>query len=179
MTPPFLELAMQTEHYPHKIAAVYHDGTAAEAAAMALDAANLDDVSVVQLAPGDSAVDLAIEPETRSTRDTLVKDTAAGAAAGTAAGAVAGGAAALATPALFLSAPVVGPLIVLGYGAMIGSAAGAIRGLKMRENMLASLVKDALDAGYYCIIVHAANEDAEQRAREVIDATVTEETAHT
>ena len=170
---------MQTEHYPHKIAAVYQDNTAAEAAAMALDAADLGDVTIVRLAPGDSAVDLAIEPETRGTRGTLVKDTLAGAAVGTAAGAVAGGAAALATPALFLSAPVVGPLVVLGYGAMIGSAAGAIRGLRMRENLLASLVKDALDAGYHCIIVHAANEEAEHRAQEVIDATVTEETART
>ncbi|MGD2138627.1 MAG: hypothetical protein PVF08_10250 [Gammaproteobacteria bacterium] len=170
---------MQTENYPHKVVAVYKDGATAEAAAMALDAADLDDVTIVRLAPGDSAVDLAIEPETRGTRDTLVKDTVAGAAGGTAAGAVAGGAAALATPALFLSAPVVGPLIVLGYGAMIGSAAGAIRGLRMRETVLASLVKDALDAGCYCLIVHAANKEAEHRAREVVDATVTEETAQT
>jgi len=169
---------MHTERYPHKVAAVYQDGAAAEAAAMALEAANLERVSVVRLAPGDSAVDLAIEPETVGARGTLVKDTAVGAAAGAAAGAVTGGAAALATPALFISAPVVGPLVVLGYGAMIGSAAGAIRGLRLRETVLASLVKDALNAGYHCIIVHAADEQAQRRAQSVVDATVTEVTAH-
>jgi hypothetical protein len=42
---------------------------------------------------------------------------------------------------------VVGPPIILGYGALIGSTAGAIRGLRLRENLLADLVKDALKAG--------------------------------
>lgn len=77
-----------------------------------------------------------------------------------------------------MSAPVVGPLVVLGYGAIIGAIPGAIRRLKLRKTMLATLVKDALNAGYYVVIVHAANAAAERRAQTVIDETMAEETAH-
>jgi hypothetical protein len=75
---------MHTELYPDKIAAVYPDGPAAEAAAMALEAADLANVSVARLAPGDSTVDQAIEPETRATRNTVTRDTLTGGAAGAA-----------------------------------------------------------------------------------------------
>jgi hypothetical protein len=81
------------------------------------------------------------------------------------------GAAALGTPALFVSAPVVGSLMVLGYGALFGGMVGAIRGLGLRENMLSGLVKDALKAGYHAIIIHAANKDAQRRVQDVISKT--------
>ena len=170
---------MHTELYPNKTAAVYHDGATAEAAAMALEAAGLENVSVLRLAPGDSTVDQAIEPETGATRNTVTRDTMTGGAAGTAAGAAAAGTLAVTAPALLVRAPVVAPLIILGYGAAIGATAGAVRGLRLRETVLAGLVRDALDAGYYVIIVHAANDEAQRRAQAVIDDTVTEQTAHT
>ncbi|MGD8618660.1 MAG: hypothetical protein PVH54_05665 [Gammaproteobacteria bacterium] len=165
---------MQTEHFPHKVAAVYHDGAAAETAVMALEAANPEQVSIVRLAPGDAAVYPRTEPGAGGalSRETVVS------AAETAAAAVEGNADTPATAALFVSVPVVGPLVVLGYGAIIGSTSGAIRGLRISETMLARLVRDVLDAGYYCIVVHAASGEAQRRTRAVIDATVTEEMAH-
>ncbi len=170
---------MQRERYPHKVAAVYPDADAAEAATAALDGAAPGDVRIVRLAPGARDIDLAVEPEPDGTRDTVVGDVFAGSAAGTAAGAVVAGTATVVTPALFVSAPVLGPLIVLGYGTMIGSLAGAIRGLKVRETLLAGIVKDALKAGCHVVIVHAASDEARQRAQAVIDRTMTEQTAHT
>lgn len=170
---------MKSEHYPHKVAAIYPDAAAAKAAVVALDADEADDIKVMQLAPDASDIDSTIEPETQATRDTVAKDTVAGVATGTAAGAVTAGVAAALTPALFVSAPLVGPLVVLGYGAMIGGTAGAIRGLKLRENMLSGLVKDTLKAGYHVVIVHAASEEAQQRVEAVIDTTVTEDTMST
>ncbi len=170
---------MQTELYPNKIAAVYPDGPAAEAAAMALEAADLDNVSVLRLAPGDSLVDRTIEPETGAIRNTVIRDTISGGTAGTAAGAATAGALAVTAPALFVSAPVVAPLVILGYGALIGATAGAVRGLRLRETVLAGVVRDALEAGYYVIVVHAANAEAQRRAQAVVDDTVTEQTAQT
>ena len=168
---------MNTEHYPYKVAAVYPDSAAAEAAVHDLNIANLGDVEVVQLEPGTNQADKAIEPEGEQTRDTVVNDIVTGSAVGTAAGAVVTGAAALGTPALFISAPVVGPLMLLGYGAMIGGTVGAIRGLKLRENMLSGLVKDALKEGYHVVIIHAASEQEQQRVQDVINTTMPEDTA--
>jgi hypothetical protein len=114
---------MKSELYSHKIAAVYPDAATAEVATFRLHAAKLVDSRIVRLDPNAGDADLAIEPEIEETRDTLTKDVAKGGVAGTAAGAVVAGAASVLAPTLFISAPVVGPLIVLGYGAMIGSAA--------------------------------------------------------
>jgi len=167
------------ESYPHKIAAVYPDKTAAEAALNAFNLVRLGGIRITLLAPGAGEVDLAIEPEIEETRNTVVEDTLAGGAAGTATGAAVAGATAMLAPALFVSAPVVGPLIILGYGAIIGSTAGAIRGLRVRETLLAGLFRDALDAGYRVILVHAQTEEARLRAQVVIDETMAEETACT
>lgn len=170
---------MKKEHYPHKVAAVYPDAVAAELAMMALREAGLGDVKIVRLKPGTQQADHAIEPETEATRDTMVKDTLVGSAAGTVAGAAVAGTTALVSTSLFVSAPVVGPLIVLGYGALIGGIAGAIRSLKVREDILAGVVKDALKAGYHVVIVHAAREEDSHLAQEVIDQTLIEKAVHT
>ena len=174
-----MELTMNSEHYPCKVAAVYPDSATAEAAVHELNITDLGDIEVVRLEPGAHQVELAIEPEREQTRDTVVNDTVTASVVGTAAGAVLTGAAALGAPALFVSAPVVGPLVVLGYGAMIGGTVGAIRGLKLRENMLSGLVKDALKEGYHVVIIHAASEQGQQRVQDVINTTMAEDTAHT
>lgn len=170
---------MKHESYPNKIAAVYPDKAAAEAALNALNLARLSGIRITLLAPRAGEVDLAIEPEVEETRNTVVENTLTGGAAGTATGAAVAGATAMLAPALFVSTPVVGPLIVLGYGALIGSTAGAIRGLRVRETLLAGLVKDALKAGYHVVLVHAENPDAQRRTQTVIDETMAEETART
>lgn len=170
---------MKSELYSHKIAAVYPDAATAEAATFRLHAAKLGNSRIVRLEPNSGDADLGVEPEIDETRNTLTKDAAKGGVAGTAAGAVVAGAVSVLAPTLFISAPVVGPLIVLGYGAMIGSTAGAIRGLKLRENMLAGLVKDALKDGYHVVVVHARTEEQQHRAETVINDTLVEEIAHT
>lgn len=168
---------MKTELYPHKIAAVYPDGVQAEVALHALQATGLDNVEVTSLAPGDGGVSHAVEPEMEETRNRIVQDTLYGSVAGGAAGAVTAGAIAAVLPSLFVSAPVVAPLVLLGYGATIGGTAGAVLGLKPRETFVAGLVKDALKAGFHVVIVHAANVEARQRAEAVIAGTMAEKTA--
>lgn len=170
---------MKSGNYPYKVTAVYPDDATVETAARVLENANLGDVRIVRLEPGtNNEVDPGIEPDTEASRDALLRDTATGGAAGTAAGAAVAGATAVTAPTLFVSAPIVGPLIVLGYGALIGGTVGAIRGLKLRENVLAALVKDSLKAGYHVIVIHAADRDAQRRAQEVVGDSVVETTAH-
>lgn len=169
---------MKKEFYPHKVAAVYQDVAAAQAAVNELNNADLDHAEIKQLGPDTKNTGLAIEPEPEASRDTLTKDTIIGGAVGTAAGAAVAGTAALVSSTLFVSAPVVGPLVVLGYGSVIGGIAGAIRGLRLREGMFAGIVKDALKAGYHVIIVHAENEEALHRAQSVIDETMADKTTH-
>lgn len=166
---------MQSVHYPYKVAAVYPDTETAVDAVNALDAAALGDVRVFRLAQ-DAAddLDLSVEPEPGETGETTGRDTAAGSGVG----AVAAGAAAIAKPALFLSAPVIGPLIVLGYGALIGGVAGAVHGLRLHEKRLADLVKDALQAGCHVVIVHAPDRETELRVRNAIGGTMAEKTVY-
>jgi hypothetical protein len=170
-----MEPAMKSERYPYKVAAVYQDGAAAETAARALENADLGDIEIIRLVPDQGDIDLSVEPGPEASRDTLIRDTAAGTAAGAAA---AGSTATVAAPTLFVSAPIVGPLILLGYGAMIGGTVGAIRGLKLRESMLAGVVKDALKAGYPVVVINAADEDAKRRVQDVVDDSMAKQAAH-
>ena len=170
---------MKHAHYPHKITAVYPDAATATDVVTRLEGSSPGDIKVEQLSPGTSDIDLAIEPEPKAARDTVTRDTLAGGAAGTLAGGAVSGATAIIAPSLFMAAPVVGPLLMLGYGAVLGSVAGAIRGVRPREGELAALVKDALKAGYHVVVIHAADDETRQKVEDVIDKSLPEETAHT
>ncbi|MDT8387524.1 MAG: hypothetical protein RQ736_08425 [Thiogranum sp.] len=163
--------------YAHKVVAIYPDAATAEDALLALKHARLGDSEVVQLMPGATNIDRAVQPEPDTSRDTMKRQTVTGGAAGTATGALIAGATEVLAPALFVSAPVVGPLIVLGYGALIGGIAGAVRGLRLREDVLTGLVRNALKAGYPVIIIHAASDEVQHQAQAVIGNTMTEQTA--
>lgn len=157
---------MASQHYPYKVAVVYPDERTAAAAMRALAAASLADVRVTGIAPDATAIDREIEAETGESLETVRTDAGAGDSAGAAAGDAA------AAPALFVSAAVVGPLVILGYGALTGGASDAIRGLRLRKRLLAGLLRDALKAGYYVVLLHAASGAAQRHAEAVISATL-------
>lgn len=167
---------MILEQYPYSVAAIYGDAASANVAVSMLEHSGLGDARITRLTPGQPGVDSAIEPESVGTHNTLTMDSLTGGIAG--AGALMAGAVTALTPALFVSAPVVAPLIILGYGSLLGVTAGAIRGVRLRELALAGLVKDALKAGYHVVLVHSANEQIRDRAQAVIDETMAENIAH-
>ena len=170
---------MTNEHYPCKIVAVYPDHRTASAAVRALDEVSPDDIRVIELSPYATGTGRPVKPETGMSCDTATRESDAGGTAGTAANAAAAETTVATAAILFISAPVVAPLIVLGYGAMIGGeAAGAIRGHRLRENVLGDLVKDVLKAGYHVVVIHAANNEAQKQAAAVISATLPEQTTH-
>lgn len=143
------------------LAAVYPDAATARAAVAALDDAASDALEVMELTPDSSDTGLADATGPDNVQDALFSDSGA-----------------VTAPTLFVSAPVVGPLIVLGYGADIAGVAGAVRGLQLHRDLLAALLKDALAAGYYVVIVHAAGEDEQRRARDLINASMAEDTRY-
>ena len=144
-----------TDWYPYRLAAVYPDEHAAGAALDAVHATVTGDVRAIGLAPDAGDVDAAIGRDSAASQDATKRDT-------TAAG----------TPALFVSAPVVAPLIVLGYGGVLRGTAGSVHGLRLREHVFASLVKDALRANFHVVMLRAANPAAREQAATVLDETL-------
>lgn len=169
---------MILEQYPYKVAAIYADVASATVAVSMLEHCGLGDARIIRLRPGQPGVDSAIEPESVGTRNTLTMDVLTGGIAGAGVGVLMAGAVTALTPALFVSAPVVAPLIILGYGSLIGGTAGAIHGVRLRELALAGLLKDALKAGYHVVLVHSASEQIRARAQAVIGETMAENIAH-
>ena len=167
---------METEKYPHKIAAIYSSAAQADSAQEVLRRADLGDIRITRLDPGSPEPGRAIEPEQAATRNRFIVDMLAGGAIGTAAGAAGAGALAIGLPSLFVAAPVVGPLMVAGYAGTLGATAGAIKAFRIKEGLLADMAKDALDRGFHLVIVHSRDDETRDRAEEVIGETVAEDT---
>lgn len=168
---------MKTEQYPHKVAAVYHDASSASEARRCLELADIGDIRVRLL---DSTVidpETGIEPEQNGTRNRFIQDILLGGSIGAAVGTAGAGAAAALLPSLFISAPVVAPLVVAGYGATLGAGAGAVKSMKVREDMLAGLVEDALREGFHVLVLHAPNTEIRKQAEAIIESTVVDKVA--
>ena len=167
---------METEHYPHKVAAVYASAAAAEAAQRELLEARLGDIVIREVGPNTLDADARIEPEQKQTRNSFIKDILAGGALGAAVGAAGAGASAALLPTLFVAAPVLGPLMVVGYAATLGGGAGAVKAFKIKEGVLAGVVEDAAKDGLYSLIVHAPDAETQAHVEEVIQRTLAEKT---
>lgn len=168
---------MQTEVLPHKVAAIYLDAESAEMAIAALHEAGFDASAVLHLDSNSTDVQQAIEPEQTATRNHFIQDILVGSGIGTAIGAVGAGALAVVLPTLFVSAPVVGPLMVAGYGTTLGATAGAIKAFKVREGLLAGMVRDAIKQGFHVVLVHSADDETNARAEAIINSTLAKDTA--
>ncbi|MFN2309006.1 MAG: hypothetical protein ABR553_04630 [Gammaproteobacteria bacterium] len=79
----------------------------------------------------------AIEAEQLATRNRLIQDILVGTGVGTVVGAAGAVAIAVILPSLFISVPVIGPLMVTGYGSSLGMTAGGIKALKIKWGLLA------------------------------------------
>jgi len=160
---------MVSEQDPLQVAAVYPDEQTATAAVSALDAAALDDVRVVRIAPDTNDIEQAIEQETGAAHDPVTRETMPGEAAETDSAS---------KPALFASAPAAASLIVLGYGSVIGATAGVVQGRRLCRNILAGLVKNAVKAGCHVVMLNVFTNEARQQAEAVIRATLTGHAAY-
>ncbi len=114
-------------------------------------------------------------------KDVLV-DSAIGTAIGTGLGALAEVALVAANVTLFVASPLVAPLAMLGWGAVLGgtlgAAAGSVSGSAnapgKKEGWLSELVRDAISHGQIVLLAITRSEQETAIAREVIEAAVGE-----
>lgn len=157
------------ERYTYKLAGIYANRMAAEQALQHVLAAGLDREQVRCAWPNDQYIERKIEPETIATRNHMVRNTIAGTVVGAIAGVLATAAIAVLAPQLFENAPIWGPLMVTGYGAVVGLIVGAFSGLRMREGRLAAAIVDEVNRGGYAVIVQARDSREAHRAERLLE----------
>ncbi|MDO8249808.1 MAG: hypothetical protein Q7T78_08860, partial [Rhodoferax sp.] len=111
----------------------------------------------------------------------VVVDGAIGTAVGTGLGALAEVALVAANVTLFVASPLIAPLAMLGWGAVLGGVIGAVvgaetqpatAGTEKREGWLSALVRDAIASGQIVLVAQCHTEQQTAIAREVIQASV-------
>jgi len=161
------------EHDLHRIVGLYPTRRAADAARDELLNLGLapQQVRLLQPKPGGAGA------EGQADSDDVLKDLLRDGAIGTAVGTVAAGGASIALAAanitLFIANPVLGALYLLGWGASLGGLIGAVVGSERDKGDVATLIKDALAAGQYVVVVHARTEAQTTRAQQHISGAMT------
>ncbi len=163
------------EKYQHKISGLFGDEASATQARDRLQAAALNEFKVFVVGPDEPTLDRKIEPESSATRDAVIKDTLVGAGIGSATGLAGTAALAAASVGLVLASPVAATLLAAGYGATIGSLAGAVKGFRISENDFAAIVQDALNSNHWAVIVHTQEEEDARRAEEILQEMTSED----
>lgn len=110
----------------------------------------------------------------------VVVDGAIGTAVGTGIGALAEVALVAANVTLFVASPLIAPLAMLGWGAVLGGVIGAVvgaetqpePGTQKKESWLSALVRDAIASGQIVLVAECRTEQETAIAREVIQASV-------
>lgn len=157
------------EQFKYKLAGVYRDRADAERALEHLVNSGIAPEQVRCAWPDDTHVDRKVEPETRATRNHLIRNALIGTVVGTVLGLAATGLIAAYQDALFASQPLWGPLIVTGYGSAIGLVAGTLTALRVREGRLAAGVMDAVSGGAYALIIQARDSREARHAERLLE----------
>lgn len=104
----------------------------------------------------------------------VTHDAVLGGVIGGALGAGAVGTVGLLAPMVFAATPVLGPLMALGYGAAIGSTAGAVAALRLEPDEFSKLLDDAQHHGYSAVLVRIKSEREQALAEEIFRETTSE-----
>lgn len=99
-----------------------------------------------------------------------LKDVLVDSAIGTAVGTGISAAILAANVSLFVASPLVGTLVMLGWGASLGGIAGITAGTAKRK--LSDLIQDAITSGQVVLVAETLTEQETAIAREVIQAAI-------
>jgi len=160
--------------YPHKLAGIFPDSTSlAQAEKLFVEAGfSREQVNRIQTGEALREQEQKIESESSGVRNEFIRDISVGTGVGGVGGAIGAAGIGLGLPALYVSAPVVAPLMVIGYAATIGGLAGAVRGLHVKEDVLTSMVEDALHNDYPVLMVHTGDKRETEMAHELMQSTM-------
>ena len=113
--------------------------------------------------------DAETDPDSDEVRNEMLVGGAIGTAAGAGAGALGSAAIAAANVSLFIASPLLGTLMMVGWGASVGGIVGASVGLgTVDTKRFDDLVKQAISQGHAVLIVHAETEEQTTLAQSVI-----------
>lgn len=157
---------------PGRVLGFYATSAAAQAVRLQLLAHGLPAEAVELLMPGLQGVRQQARTDSDLVRDDVLRDGAIGTAVGTLADAAGTRVLALAGVSLFLAAPVVGALAMLGWGASLGGLVGAIAGAQSSRGDVSDLIQDALAGGHVVLAVQAATSAQARLAEQLIGASV-------
>lgn len=160
--------------YLHKVAGIYSNSNIAGTARDRLIERGFATEQIILLQPDDPSADVKIEPDGDAVLKEVVKDGVLGGTIGGGVGALGAVGLMAANVSLFLAAPLIAPLAIIGWGVGVGAMAGASTGSGLKEGRFADIVKTALNNGKYVLIAHAATDDQTKIAQEVLSATVSE-----
>ncbi len=157
--------------YQHKLVAVYPDEASAKAAYQHFRAAGFGDAQLHRIAPHDANVDRKLEPDSRAVANPFIRAGIIGHVVG---GALGLGLLAyiwLAHPSLFQAAPIIGPLMVVGYSAYMAALIWAFLAFRARQVGVDAQVSHALRQGYHVVVVHPSGAAQEKRGHEALRET--------
>ena len=153
------------ENYNHTVSGIYPTFEEAKATFTRLETQGIASTQLNIIQSNNAAT--ALQQHTDS--DHVLKDVVVDGAVGTVVGAGAFGLGHLALVwaniSLFVASPVLGPLIMLGWGASIGGLFGAIAGATVvpeedsKHKSFIHLVEDAISRGYVVLVVQTTSEE--------------------
>jgi hypothetical protein len=164
------------EEYRHHVSGFFAHREQAESTLSSLVEQGLLRERLQLFAADPSASDAAPNEGSNEVLKNVIVDGSIGAAVGTGIGALGSVALAVANVSLFIASPLIGPLVMLGWGAslggLVGAAASASAGAEKKEGWLSDLVGDAISSGQVVLVVETRTAQETAIAREVIQASV-------
>lgn len=160
------------ENYRHYVSGFFAHRDQAEKVVSDLVSAGLP-LNRVHIFDKDSTLPI---HEATEASDTVLKDIvvdgAIGTAVGTGIGALLTVGMAAASVTLFVASPIIGPLVMLGWGASLGGLVGASVGAAQKAKPLSDLVRDAITSGGLVVLVESLSTEETDTAAEIFKEAV-------
>ncbi|MEZ0232798.1 MAG: hypothetical protein ACAH12_08145 [Methylophilaceae bacterium] len=152
--------------YDHRVAGVYTTLKEAESAQKQLTQSGFDAKQLyIFKHNGDDSKQV---KDSNNALNDVVKDTAIGTAVGSGIGALGQVAITAANVSLFIASPLLGPLMMIGWGAMTGAFVGAGAAIATRKGHFADFVQDAVNDGHVVLVANTTSETETDKAEKII-----------
>jgi hypothetical protein len=164
----------------HHVSGFYSHRQEAESVLASLVARGLPRNQVQIFANDSTAPAATAQGENNETLKDIVLDGAIGGGVGSGIAALAEVALMAANVTLFIASPLIAPLAVLGWGAVLGTVVGTATGVEMeredkaakKDGKFASLISDAISSGQVVLVAETRTALETAMAREVIQASI-------
>jgi hypothetical protein len=157
----------------HRLIGIYVNRADAGSARESLVYAGLPRSQVKLLAPGDRAASCASRDEGDDVLDEVFRVGAIGTVLGTVAGAAGTLALTVSGASLFVASPILGTLVMLGWGASTGDTPGAAVGVGTDQGDVSDLIRDALNHGSFVLVAYATTEAQTTLAQNLLGESMT------